>query len=102
MAAWFFLGVTVIATVVAQLLFKYFHTSKARIHLVAAIGLFGLAVPCTIIAARDLGIGRVYIAMALTYALAPVAGRIFFNERVNRTQWFALALISSGVLLYNV
>ena len=102
MTAWLFLAVTVVATVSAQISFKYFHKSKARIHLVVAVGLFGLAVPCTIIAARDLGIGRVYVATALTYALAPVAGRIFFSERVNRTQWLALALISCGVLLYNV
>lgn len=100
--AWFALAVTVFATVAAQLLFKHFHTSKQRVHLLVAIALFGLAVPCTIIAARGLGIGRVYIGASLTYVLASLAGRLLFKEKMGRVQWLALGLIVLGVLIYNM
>jgi multidrug transporter EmrE-like cation transporter len=102
MMAWLLLGLSLAATVAGQLLFKGFHRNGRRMHVVAAVGLFLLAVPLTVLAARDLGIGRVYIATALTYVAAPLAASMVFGERVGRTQWGALLLILAGVAIYNI
>jgi multidrug transporter EmrE-like cation transporter len=102
MIAWSCLALSLLATVAAQLFFKQFHRAGRRIHVLVAIALFVLAVPLTVFAARDLGIGRVYIATALTYVLAPIAAGIAFGERLRRQQWLALAAILAGVILYNL
>lgn len=101
MIAWVALSVTLLATVGAQLLFKAYHLGGRRACLVSAILLFVLAVPATVLAVRDLGIGRVYVAAALTYVVAPLFAVRLFKERVGRLQLAGLALILAGVVLYN-
>lgn len=102
MSGWLFLILTIMATVVAQLFFKLSHLAGRRFYLVIAVALFCSAVPCTLLAARDLGIGRVYIGAALSYVLTPVAAVWLFDERLRRSQWTALAVIVAGIALYSI
>jgi multidrug transporter EmrE-like cation transporter len=102
MSGWFFLMLTILATVAAQLFFKLSHLAGRRFYLLVAVGLFCSAVPCTLLATRDLGIGRVYIGAALSYVLTPVAAVWLFGERMRGSQWAALAVIVAGIALYSV
>ena len=96
-----FLALTVLATTLGQLSFKKCYISHQRIYQLIAVVLFILVVPCTYLAVRQLGIGRVYIGAAASYVLAPVLARQFFHDKINGRQWIALALILSGVIIYN-
>lgn len=102
MIAWLLLGLALAATIAGQLLFKHSQLEGRRVHVVAAVGLFLLAVPLSVLAARDLGIGRFYIATALTYVATPLAAMAVFGERLTRSQWYALGLILAGVAIYNL
>ncbi len=51
---------------------------------------------------RQLGIGRVYIGSAASYVLTPILGTSIFREHIGTRQWGALALITAGVIVYNV
>lgn len=101
MSGWLFLGLTIIATVAGQLAYKQFFRSRRTGYVVAAIVLFCAAVVCTYFAVRALGIGRVYVGAALTYAITPLAARQLFGDRLTRNHFVALALIVAGVVVYN-
>ncbi len=100
--SWIALVVSVLSTAGAQLLFKSYHLRGRRSRLLAAITLFLLVVPSTMLAVRGLGIGRVYVAAALCYVIAPLFAVRLFDERITRTQLLGLALIVTGVIAYNV
>jgi len=100
--SWLALAVSVLSTVGAQLLFKSYHVGGRRTRLLGAIMLFVLAVPATMLAVRGLGVGRVYVAAALSYVIAPLFAVRLFDERMSRMQLFGLALIVTGVIAYNV
>lgn len=102
MSGWSYLLLTILATVAAQLFFKLSHLAGRRIYQLIAIGLFCTAVPCTLLATRELGIGRVYIGAALSYVLTPVAAVWLFRERLRRSQWAALGVIVAGIAIYSV
>jgi multidrug transporter EmrE-like cation transporter len=102
MSGWLFLGITIVATVSAQLSFKQHFRSGRWSFLFVAITLFCVAVGCTYLAVRQLGIGRVYVGAALTYVLAPLAAGHLFGERLARSQYIALGLITTGVVVYNL
>jgi multidrug transporter EmrE-like cation transporter len=99
---WVFLGITILATVAAQLAFKQYFLSRRHRFVLGAAVLFCLAVVCTYFAVRSLGIGRVYVGAALTYVLAPLAAHHAFGEHLGRNQFFALGLIVAGVVVYNI
>lgn len=102
MSGWFFLAATIVVTVIAQLAFKQHFRSGRRLYLAAAVALFCLAVLGTYLAARHLGIGRVYVGAALTYVLTPLAARRAFGEYLGRSHYVALVLIVAGVVVYNL
>jgi multidrug transporter EmrE-like cation transporter len=102
MTGWLFLGITILATVVAQLAFKQYFLSRRKLFVPTAAVLFCLAVVCTYFAVRSLGIGRVYVGAALTYVLAPLAAHRLLGERLGRNQLLALGLIVAGVVVYNI
>ena len=99
--AWLALAISVLTTVGAQISFKAYHLGGRRVHLAVAIMLFVLAVPATMLAVRDLGIGRVYVTAALSYVIAPLIAVRLFKERVGRMQLAGLALIVLGVAAYS-
>lgn len=102
MTSWLFLAATILTTVVAQLAFKKYYLSHRLVFVGAAITLFCLAVPCTYMAVRGLGIGRVYVGAALTYVITPLAAQRAFGEHLGRNHMFALGLILAGVIVYNL
>lgn len=102
MTGWLFLAATILVTVLAQLAFKNYFRRKRRVFLIAAIVMFCLAVPCTYMAVRELGIGRVYVGAALSYVLTPLAAHRAFDERLGYRHLLALGLILAGVVVYNL
>lgn len=102
MIGWIFLAGTIAATVAAQLSFKNYFLTRRRLFVPAAAALFVLTVPCTFMAVRSLGIGRVYVGAAFTYILAPLAAQRLFGEHLVRGQYAALGLIAAGVIVYNL
>ncbi|MFM2308585.1 MAG: Small Multidrug Resistance protein [Chloroflexota bacterium] len=98
--AWFFLVCSVLGVVLGQFFYKRYSMTQNRFWLIVGLGLFCLAVPCNMIAARDLGIGKVYVGQSLSYVLAPVLGMLFFAEPVARAHWKYFALIMGGILIY--
>jgi len=99
---WLFLAACIVATVAAQLAFKNYFLTHRSMFLVGAVALFCLVVPCTYLAVRELGIGRVYVGAALTYVITPLIARRAFGERLAGNQLFALGLILAGVIVYNL
>lgn len=102
MTGWLFLGVTILATVAAQLAFKQYFLSHRKVFVPVAAVLFCIAVVCTYFAVRSLGIGKVYVGAALTYVLAPLAAQRAFGEHLGRHHFLALGLIVAGVVVYNI
>lgn len=102
MSGWLYLALAIGATVVAQLLFKQSHRAGRRVYALVAIVLFCSAVPCTLLATRELGIGHVYVASALSYVLTPLAAVWLFRERLQASHWAALGLIVSGIVVYSI
>ncbi len=98
--AWVLLLGSVLFAVLGQLFYKRYSSEKAFKWLVIGLTLFCLAVPCTMLAARDLGIGMVYVGSSLSYIIAPVFGALFFGEAVARSQWKYFVLIMLGVIVY--
>lgn len=98
--AWIFLLGSVLFTVVGQLVYKQYSTNKRLPWLIGGIGLFSMAVPCTMWAVRDLGIGMVYVGSSLSYILAPLLGQFFFDEQVTMRQWGYFGVIMLGVVVY--
>lgn len=102
MTAWIALLASLACTVGAQLHFKSYHLQRRRSRLLLALVLFAAAVPSTMIAVRELGIARVYVAAALTYVAAPLFAIRLFGERIGKLQATGLAFIVAGVLVYNM
>lgn len=98
--AWIFLLGSILFTVVGQLVYKQYSVNQHKLWLFGGIGLFSLAVPCTMWAVRDLGIGMVYVGSSLSYVLAPLLGQMFFGEQVTLRQWGFFGLIMLGVMVY--
>jgi multidrug transporter EmrE-like cation transporter len=101
-SGWLYLAAMILVTVVGQLAFKQYFRSGRWLFLPVAVVLFCLAVLGTYLAARQLGIGRVYVGAALTYVLTPLAANRAFGEYLGRTQYVALGLIVAGVVTYNL
>lgn len=40
--------------------------------------------------------------MSTTYALAPLAGAIIFSEKLSRSRWVGISLVTSGAMLVGV
>jgi multidrug transporter EmrE-like cation transporter len=102
MTAWIALAFSLLYTVGAQLCFKSYHLGHRRSQLLLAVAMFAAAVPTTMLAVRGLGIGRVYVAAAITYVAAPLLAMRLFDERIGRLQATGLALIVAGVAVYNI
>jgi len=91
-----------LATAAAQIAFKAWHRSGRRSALAATVLLFVCIPPVTILSARQLGIGTVYVLMSLSYGLVAFMGWKFFDEPVSRRQIQGLALITLGCLVYTL
>ncbi|MFM2032778.1 MAG: hypothetical protein RLZZ297_1543 [Chloroflexota bacterium] len=100
MTAWIVLVSGVLCVVFGQFFYKRYSQTTRWIWLVIGLGLFCLAVPCNMIAARDLGIGKVYVGQSLSYILAPMLGQWFFAEPIARGQWKYFLLIMLGIVVY--
>ncbi len=98
--AWILMIGGAVFSVVGQLAYKQYSHNKHWPWLIGGLGLFSLAVPCTMLAVRDLGIGMVYVGSSISYILAPLLGQIFFAEQVTARQWFFFGLIMAGVVVY--
>jgi multidrug transporter EmrE-like cation transporter len=98
--AWVFLLASVLFTVLGQLVYKQYGMNKQMTWLLGGICLFSLAVPFTMWAVRDLGIGMFYVGSSISYMIAPLLGQFFFNESVTLRQWSYFGLIMLGVIVY--
>lgn len=99
-ASYVMLGFLLLATAAAQIAFKHYHHARRRSSLIIALALFASCPPITVLAARQLGIGKVYVLMSLSYALVAYMGMKLFDERVSGKQLQGLALITIGCILY--
>jgi len=88
------------STAAAQIAFKHYHHATRRSSLFIALVLFASCPPFTVLAARQLGIGKVYVLMSLSYALVAFMAMKLFDERMSRKQFQGLALITVGCILY--
>ena len=102
MLSWILLLMSVWGVVLGQFYYKRYGLTKNRLWLIIGLGLFCLAVPCNMIAARDLGIGKVYVGQSLSYILAPVLGMMFYDEPVARAHWKFFVLIMVGIIVYTL
>lgn len=89
-----------LATAAAQTAFKHYHHAARRSSLLIALALFAGCPALTVMAARQLGIGKVYVLMSLSYALVAFMGMRLFDERISRKQAQGLSLITIGCILY--
>jgi drug/metabolite transporter (DMT)-like permease len=96
------LAFLLLATSFAQIAFKHHHHTGRRSSLILALALFASCPAVTILAARQLGIGKVYVLMSLSYTIVAFMGLKLFDERISRKQCHGLALITAGCLLYAI
>ncbi len=99
-ASYLMLGFLLLATATAQVAFKHYHHARRRSSLLVALALFASCPPITVLAARQLGIGKVYVLMSLSYALVAFMGMRYFDERISSRQLQGLALVTLGCILY--
>ena len=99
-ASWVMLVFLLLATATAQVAFKHYHHARRRASLLIALALFASCPPITVLAARQLGIGKVYVLMSLSYALVAFMGMKLFDERISGRQLQGLALVTLGCILY--
>ncbi len=101
-AAYAVLLYLLLATACAQVAFKQYHHSGKRSSLMLAIALFVSTPAGSLLAVRQLGVGKVYVLMSLSYALVAFLGQRLFGEKISRHQVQGLALITLGCVCYTL
>jgi len=92
----------VLFTATGQLLFRMHFLRSRRTYLVAALGTF-LTVPLfSYLALRNLSLAFVYMSSAFTHVLVPILSRVFLDERIGARKALSIALITLGVITFNL
>jgi len=99
---WLALLMALIATAVAQLMYKLFYLKGNVRYVIIAIVLFVTTPAFAYLALKGLGLGVVYMSTAITQVLVLLLAYFFLNEEVNRVHIVAMLFIISGVIVYAV
>lgn len=93
-------GVSLVA--MAQIWFKRATTIGSRPLLALALSLFLVAQAGFYLALREIEVGKVYMATALTHVLVIVLAWLYLRERINSRQLAAIGTIVTGVAIYGL
>jgi len=96
------LCMSLVATALAQLAFKFFFQSHRRVFLAGAIGLFLMVPYTTYNALKGLPLSTVYIATAASQLLVVLVSLLALGERYTPRQYAGLALVLTGIVLFNL
>lgn len=100
--AWSEAIAAVLATAGGHLLFKIGVQRGRRVVIAAGVAGLGLALVLTYLALQKLNVGSVYMLTAMTPVLTSIGASLFAHERVPNLRWFAIALCSLGLVLYQL
>ena len=102
MNGWGWLALALLATALAQLLYKEASLRGSRIRLGAAIACFCIAPVASYLALRSLSLATVYVSTAISQLLVVFGSMVTFGERYGFRQWLGLTLIVAGVIIFNL
>ena len=102
MTGWFWLALALLATALGQLLYKWSALRHSRILVCAAIACFCIAPIASYLALRSMSLATVYVSTAISQLVVVFGSMISFGERYGFRQWFGLALILAGVIVFNL
>lgn len=98
----FYLSCAIIFTALAQTSYKlYFHKNQL-VYLAVTIILFCVVPVMTYLALKSLPLSVVYMSTGLTYVLIMFFAKYILGEFVEKRHVYAVTLIISGVLVYNI
>jgi multidrug transporter EmrE-like cation transporter len=97
-----YLACAIVFTALAQVSFKLYSRRHNLSYLVLTIGLFCVVPFMNYLALRDLSMGVVYMSTGLTYVLIMFFSKYILYEPVGRQHVYAVTLIVSGVLVFNI
>ena len=100
--SWAALAGALIATALGQGFFKLFFRSSTWRHLALGLCLFAAAPLCNYVALRQLAIDTVYMSTAITQLLVLGFSTSVLKEKLTRDHGIAMALILSGIIVYNL
>ncbi len=98
--SWLELALALVTAAVGQVTYKLYFRAGKRHYLVLTVFFFVLASVCAFLALKQLSIGIVYMSTALSQLLVAGLAWGVLKEPLSRDHGIALALITSGVVLY--
>lgn len=96
------LGLAILATAAGHVLFKWGALHESLLWRVAGVGMWGLAPIFSLLALRQLSVGEVYVATAITPVITTFAGLTLFREHVSRRTATGIAVVVFGVFLFGL
>ena len=97
-----FLAFAIVFTAVAQTSYKLYYLRNKSSYLITAIIFFCMTPVAAYMALKGLSLSVVYMSTGFTYVLILITAKYLLRETINRQQSYAIFLIISGVLIYNI
>lgn len=94
-------AMAVVATSVAQVLFRLYFLRRRRVLLFATVGLFCTVPVLNYLALRWWSMSTVYMATGLTYVLVMLLANRVLGEPMDRRKLGSMGLIVAGVVVFN-
>ena len=86
----------------AQIAYKLFFMKQKKLFLVMSLTLFCCIPLLSYLALKKLDLSTVYISTGITYVLVLILARFILNETIDKQHIYAVVLIISGVLVFNI
>jgi multidrug transporter EmrE-like cation transporter len=96
------LVLAILATAVAQVLFKLYFVRKKFVYLVTTVATFCMAPAMNYLALKDYSLSTVYMATGLTYVLVLVLANALLHETIDRRKTYSMLLIVGGTVVFNL
>ena len=97
-----YLACAIVLTAFEQISYKLYSQRRSLIYLALTIGLFCFIPFMNYLALRDLTLSVVYMSTGLTYVLVMFFAKYILNEEIRKQHTYAIVLIVSGVVVFNI
>lgn len=96
------LVMAILATAAGHVLFKWGAVRDALLWKGAGVGMWALAPIFSLLALRQLSVGEVYVATAITPVITTIAGLTLFGESLSRRAAVGIMIVVCGVFLFGL
>jgi multidrug transporter EmrE-like cation transporter len=98
----FYLSCAILFTALAQTLYKLYSLKHKVVYLLFTVIFFCITPLMSYLALRELTLTVVYMSTAITYVLVMFSAKYILDEVIEKRHLYAVALIISGVLVFNI